>query len=129
MFYENHPIVKSVIGEVFGIYVSAGDRNVRWSLLIGWFALRTYLDSGLMAMCFWRSKFSGCLFSLLFCSIGFYMAGNLNDIALMWCLFSCKLLPCLSWFSCSFQNPILFCYSNQSHGCISNSVLQCGFFG
>ena len=27
-------------------------------------------------------------FSLLFCSIGFQMAGNLNDIPLMWCLFS-----------------------------------------
>ena len=42
----------SVNGEVLGIYVTAGDRNLRWSLLIGWFALRTYLDSGLMAMCF-----------------------------------------------------------------------------
>ena len=65
----------SVNGEVFGIYVSGGDRNVRWSLLIGWFLLRTYLDSGLMAMCFWQLFF----FSLFFCSIGFQMAGNLND--------------------------------------------------
>ena len=54
----------SVYGEVLGIYVSAGDRNVWWSLLIGWFALRTYLDSGLMAMCFWQSNFGGC-FSFL----------------------------------------------------------------
>ena len=27
-------------------------------------------------------------FSLFFCSIGFQMVGNLNDIPLMWCLFS-----------------------------------------
>ena len=58
-----------------------GDRNVRWSLLI---ALRTYLDSGLMLMCF-----GGCSsFLCSFCSIGFQMACNLNDIPLMWCLFS-----------------------------------------
>ena len=31
---------------------------------------------------------SSFFFSLFFCSIGFQMAGNLNDTPLMWCLFS-----------------------------------------
>ena len=65
-----------------------GNQNVRWSLLIGWFALQTYLDSGLMAMCFGSPIFTFFFFSLFFCSIGFQMADNLNDIPLMWCLFS-----------------------------------------
>ena len=53
------------------------------SLLIDWFVLRTYLDS-----VFDGDVFLAVVFlSLFFCSIGFQMAGNLNDIQLMWCLF------------------------------------------
>ena len=63
-----------------------GDRNVRWLLLIGWLAMRTYLDSVLMAMFFLAVEFWQLLFfSLFFCSIGFQMEGSLNDIPLMWC--------------------------------------------
>ena len=53
-----------------------GHRNVRWSLLIGWFALRTYPDSGLMVMCFWRSKLRACLSFLC------YFQKKINSISM-----------------------------------------------
>ena len=71
--------MSSVNDEVLGIYVLAEGSKCSVALLIGQFALQTYLDSVLMAMCFWQLFF----FPLFFCSIGFQMAGNLNDIPLM----------------------------------------------
>ena len=57
-------------GEVLGIYVlAAGSKCLVFTA--DWF-LKLFF------------------FSLFFCSIGFQIAGNLNDIPLMWCLFSSK---------------------------------------
>ena len=55
-----------LIGEVFGIYVLAGGSKCSvviadWLVCIG-----TYLHSGLMAMCFWRSNFRACFSFLCF---------------------------------------------------------------
>ena len=82
-----------------------GDRNVQWSLLIDWFALRTYPDSGLMAMCFWRSNFRAC-FSFLCFSVALVSRWRVIWMILHWCgvyFLLNKLLPWLSWFSNFFK--------------------------
>ena len=75
-------------GEVLGIYVFA--RGSKCSVVIADWLVCVAEVSGLgldgdvfLAVEFWWLFF----FSLFFCSIGFEMAGNLNDIPLMWCLF------------------------------------------
>ena len=76
-------------GKVLGIYVLAG--GSRCSVVIADWVVCITDVSGLgfdgdvfLAVEVLRLFF----FSLFFCSIGFQMAGNLNDIPLMWCLFS-----------------------------------------
>ena len=79
----------SVNGEVLGIYVLAG--GSRYSVVIAdWLVCFADVSGlGFDGDVFLVVEFSRLIFfSLLFCSIRFHMAGNLNDIPLMWCLFS-----------------------------------------
>ena len=76
-------------GEVFRIYVSAEGSQfsmviVDWLVCVSDVSVLRLDGDVLLVVKFWRLFF----FSLFFCSIGFHMAGNLNDIPLMWCLFS-----------------------------------------
>ena len=76
-------------GEVLHIYVSAGGSKcsvviAEWLVCVADISVLRFDGDVFLAI-----KFSQLfLFSLFFCSIGFQMAGNLNDIPLMWCLFS-----------------------------------------
>ena len=105
-------------------------RYVRLLLLIGRFALRMYMDSVLMAMCFWGWNFGSC-FSFLGSFVVLVSRWQVIWMIYHWCgvyFLQSKLLLLLFWFSNAFRNPILSCYSNESHGCISNSVLKSGVF-
>ena len=75
-------------GEVRGIYVLAGGSKCL-VVIADWFVCIADV-SGLRfdGDVFLGVKFSSLFFPLFFCSIGFQMAGNLNDTPLMWCLFS-----------------------------------------
>ena len=75
--------------EVLGIYVSAV--ALKCSVVIADWLVCVADVSGLVfdGNVFLVVEFSRLFFvSLLFCSIGFQIAGNLNDIPLMWCSFS-----------------------------------------
>ena len=76
-------------GEVLGIYVSAGGSKCSvvitdWLICVSDVSGLLLDDDLFLAVEFLLLFF----FSLFFCSIGFQMVGNLNDIPLMWCLFS-----------------------------------------
>ena len=75
--------------EVLGIYLSVGGSKCS-VVIVDWLVSVAYV-SGLrldgdvfLAVEFWQLFF----LSLFFCSTGFHLAGNLNDIPFMWCLFS-----------------------------------------
>ena len=75
--------------EVLDIYVSAGESKCSVALADWLVCVADVSGLGLdgnvfLAVEFWRLSF----FSLFFCSIGSQMAGNLNDIPWIWCLFS-----------------------------------------
>ena len=82
-------ITAGVNGEVLRIYVLAGGSEcsvVISDLLI---CVADVSGLGFDGDVLLAVEFSSLFFfSLFFCSIGFQMAGNLNDIPLMWCLFS-----------------------------------------
>ena len=79
----------SVNGEVRGIYVLAGGSKCSvviadWLICIG-----NVSGLGFDGDVFLAVEFSSLFFfPLFFCSIGFQMAGGLNDTPLMLCLFS-----------------------------------------
>ena len=76
-------------GEVLRIYVSAG--GLKCSMVIADWLICVADISGLGfdGDVFLVVEYSRLFFfSLFFCSIGFQMAGNLNDIPFMWCLLS-----------------------------------------
>ena len=75
--------------EVFGIYVLAGGSECSVVIADWLVCVADVSGLGFDGDVFLAVEFSRLFFfSLFFCSIGFQMAGNLNDIPLMWCLFS-----------------------------------------
>ena len=70
--------------EVLGIYVFAGGSKCSVVIADWLICVADVSGLGLDGDVFLVVVF----FSLFFCSIGFQMAGDLNDIPLMWCLFS-----------------------------------------
>ena len=81
---KKSPFGSSLISEVLGIYVSVGGSK-HLVVIADWLVCIEDL-SGLSLD--GDVFLAGFFFSLFFCSISFQMAGNLNDIPLMWCLFS-----------------------------------------
>ena len=76
-------------GEVRGIYVLAGGSKCSVVIADWLVCIADVSGLGFDGDVFLAVEFSNLFFfSLFFCSIGFQMAGNLNDTPLMWCLFS-----------------------------------------
>ena len=76
-------------GEVRGIYVLAGGSKCSVDIADCLVCISDVSGLGFDGDVFLQSNFRACFsFLFFFCSIGFQMAGNLNDTPLMWCLFS-----------------------------------------